>query len=143
MSLNRRIPPKRLDRREFLTGAALLGTLAGGLTLSGCAVSDDSPPLSGNTLKLGMSGGASSDSLDPRTYMDMVPICIGYQLMNGLVEIGDGGEPMPELFASWEPNSDAREWVFDIRRDVVFHNGKTLDADDVIYSLNLHRGNTT
>ena len=136
---------KRLDRREFLTSAALLGTLAsaGSWTLSGCAVSDDSPPLSGNTLKLGMSGGASSDSLDPRTYMDMVPICIGYQLMNGLVEIGDGGEPIPELFSSWEPNSDAREWVFNIRQDVVFHNGKTLDADDVIYSVNLHRGNTT
>ncbi len=136
---------QRMDRREFLTGAALLGSLAsaGGLSLSGCAVSDDSPPLSANTLKLGMSGGASSDSLDPRTYLDVVPICIGFQIMNGLVEIGDAGEPVPELLSRWEPNSDAREWVFDVRRDVVFHNGKTLDADDVIYSINLHRGNTT
>jgi peptide/nickel transport system substrate-binding protein len=145
LTLIRRAPCERMDRREFLAGAALFGTLAsaGGLGLSGCAVSDDSQPLSGNTLKLGMSGGASADSLDPRTYLDVVPICIGYQIMNGLVEIGDGGEPVPELLSSWEPNSDAREWVFDIRQDVVFHNGKTLDADDIIYSINLHRGNTT
>ena len=32
--------------------------------------------------------------------------------------------------------------MFAIRQGVTFHNGKALDAGDVVYSLNLHRGET-
>ena len=32
--------------------------------------------------------------------------------------------------------------MFNVRKGVTFHSGKTLDADDIIYSLNLHRGET-
>ncbi len=146
--MNRKLPDGaagRLDRREFLTGAAACGALAGlasGLSLSGCAVPDDSMPISGDVLKLGLTGGASSDTLDPRTFIAWVPIVIGYQLMNGLVEIDADGKAIPELFESWEPSADAREWVFKVRKDVVFHNGKPLVAEDLIYSLNLHRGDS-
>jgi peptide/nickel transport system substrate-binding protein len=31
---------------------------------------------------------------------------------------------------------------FNIRKGITFGSGKTLDADDVIYSINLHRGET-
>jgi len=81
-----------------------------------------------------MVGGSTSDVLDPRTFIDWVPINIGYQLMNGLVEIDAAGNARPELLEEWESRS-VTEWVFKVRRDVVFHNGKTLDADDVIYSI--------
>jgi peptide/nickel transport system substrate-binding protein len=141
-------PERGLDRRRFLTGATLLGAFgaAGGglaaVSLGGCAVGDNTTPAVGSTLRLGMSGGSTSDTLDPRTFVDWVPINIGYQLMNGLVEIDAQGNAIPELFESWEPRTEATEWIFNVRRDVTFHNGKTLDADDVIYSLNLHRGDT-
>jgi peptide/nickel transport system substrate-binding protein len=133
----------RLDRRGFL-GSAMMAALAGigAAASSGCAVSDDSAPTSGNLLRLGMAGGGTSDTLDPRTFLDWVPINIGYQIMNGLVEL-DAGIAKPELLESWESSPDAREWVFNVRRDVVFHHGKPLDADDVIYSINLHRGKST
>jgi len=141
--------PRTFDRRRFVTSAAsLLGTCAAvgagvaGIGLGGCAVGDDSVPMGGGILRLGMSGGSTSDTLDPRSFVDFVPMNIGYQLMNGLVEIDGQGNAIPELFESWEPRPGAMEWSFDIRREVTFHNGKTLDADDVIYSLNLHRGDT-
>ncbi len=89
-----------------------------------------------------MAGGSTSDTLDPRTFIDWVPINIGYQLMNGLVEIDEQGNARPELFEAWEPSVGTLEWIFNVRRDVVFHNGKTLDADDILYSINLHRGDT-
>ncbi len=133
-----------LDRREFLTGTALLGALgmvAPHLLGAGPAMAQGSPK-AGGTLKLGMAGGATSDSLDPATYTDMVPVTIGYQLMNGLVEIDDQNQPTPELFTKWEAKPGAAEWIFDVRKGVTFSNGKTLDADDVIYSINLHRGDT-
>ncbi len=46
---------------------------------------------------------------------------------------------MPELAESWEASADVKTWVFKIRTGVEFHNGKTLTAEDVVYSLNLHR----
>lgn len=125
-----------MQRRRFVTGAASIAILAG------CAVDDDSSVGTRGTLRLGLSGGAISDTLDPRGFMDWVPINIGYQLMNGLVEIDDAGNPAPELLESWEPQPGATEWIFTVRRDVVFHNGKTLDVEDILYSINLHRGDT-
>ena len=50
------------------------------------------------------------------------------------------GEPIPELAESWASTPDAARWTFDLRKGVEFHNGKTMDAEDVIYSINLHRG---
>jgi peptide/nickel transport system substrate-binding protein len=133
----------RLDRRGFLKGAALIGGVAGagGGLLAACSVPDDTPASPGGALRLGMVGGSTSDVLDPRTFVDWVPINIGYQIMNGLVEIDGEGNARPELLEEWE-SPNVTEWIFKVRRDVVFHNGKTLDADDVIYSINLHRGDT-
>jgi len=135
-------PP--FERRDFLRAAALCGTagaLGGIASLSGCAVPDGSGDTTG-MLRIGMAGGSTSDSLDPRTYVDWMPINIGYQLMNGLVEIDDQGRAVPELLESWEAQGDARLWTFTLRQGIVFHNGKSLTPEDVIYSINLHRGRT-
>ena len=56
----------------------------------------------------------------------------------------------PSLAESYEPNDDLTEWTFHLRQGVKFHDGSTLDANDVITSLNLqwdagsplHKGNT-
>ena len=129
----------RLDRRELLTRAAALGLSFG---MSGVPSFAAEAPKKGGTLKLGMAGGSASDSLDPRTYAAEISISYGYQIFNGLVEIGQNGEATGELFESWETKPGATEWVFNVRKGVTFHSGKTLDADDIIYSLNLHRGET-
>jgi peptide/nickel transport system substrate-binding protein len=46
---------------------------------------------------------------------------------------------VPELAESWEATPDAKKWIFKLRKGVEFHDGKSMDADDVIYSLNWHR----
>ena len=61
-----------------------------------------------------------------------------------------GTEVEPALAESYEPNADLTEWTFHLRKGVKFHDGSTLDANDVITSLNLqwdagsplHKGNT-
>jgi peptide/nickel transport system substrate-binding protein len=126
-----------VDRRALMAGAAALGL---GLGMRP-ALAEDTPK-KGGTLRLGMEGGSASDSLDPRTYADSIPITYGWQLWNGLVEVDAQGNPGPELAESWEAKPGAASWVFNIRKGITFTSGKTLDADDVIYSLNLHRGET-
>lgn len=91
---------------------------------------------------MGVEGGSASDSLDPRTYADSIAINISLMLWNNLVEVADNGDATGELFESWEVKPGAADWIFNIRKGITFTSGKTLDADDVIYSINMHMGET-
>jgi ABC-type transport system substrate-binding protein len=61
---------------------------------------------------------------------------------------GTAAEPM--LAEVCKPNDDLTEWTCTLRQDVKFHDGSTLDANDVVFSLwiqwdasnPLHTGNT-
>jgi len=128
-----------LDRRQIITSAAALGLSA---TLGATPALAQGTPKKGGTLRLGMEGGSASDSLDPRTYADSIPIAYSLMLWNTLVEIDSKGNATPELAESWESKPGAAEWIFNLRRGITFTSGKTLDVDDVIYSINLHRGET-
>jgi peptide/nickel transport system substrate-binding protein len=132
----------RMNRREFIGRAAALGistSLATGI-LAKAGYADT--PKKGGTLRLGMEGGSPSDSLDPRTYADSVMIAASLACMNCLVEFDTAGNPTGELFESWDVKPGAAEWVFNVRQGIKFSNGKTLDAEDCIYSIQIHRGET-
>ena len=132
----------QISRREFLARMSALG-----LTAALSPVLSTTParavPKKGGKLKLGLSGGSTTDDLDPATIADITPRHINWLLKNNLVEIDHKGNAVPELAESWEPSSDAAQWTFKIRKGVEFHNGKTLDAEDVIFSINHHRGEET
>ncbi|AGT11174.1 ABC transporter substrate-binding protein [Paracoccus aminophilus] len=128
-----------LDRRALLAGAAGLGALT---FLPGLLAAQEVPK-KGGTLKMGIGGGSTTDDFDLRKMNDWVPVNQAYMVMNGLVEIDKDNKAQPELFESWEAQPGAIEWSFKVRQGVSFHNGKALTADDIIYSLNLHRGPDT
>ena len=57
------------------------------------------------------------------------------QVNEGLLAFEVGGtEVIPALAASYEANEDLTEWTFTLREGVTFHNGDTLDANDVVLS---------
>ena len=73
------------------------------------------------------------------------------QVVETLLEYAqDSGETVPELATSCEGNEDATVWVCHLREGVLFHDGSTFDANDVIASWAvgidaanpLHVGNT-
>ena len=143
-SLHRRHP----SRRDLLARALTLGAAApvSGLLLhrqAEAAVVPEAPPRSGGTLRLGLGGGSTTDSLDPRLWDDSVMIDVGFGIYNTLVENSADNRPVPELASAYESSDRARIWVFTLRKDIAFHNGKLFDAKDAIYSLNLHRGQTS
>ncbi|MCL5775434.1 ABC transporter substrate-binding protein [Limibaculum sp. FT325] len=128
------------DRRRFLGGTAALGLAAGlgglALPLPGHAAE----PKKGGRMRVGMAHGSTTDSLDPATYTDTFMLSVGFATHGTLTEITPEGELVGDLAESWEASPDAKVWTFRMRKGVEFSNGKTLDADDVIASINHHRG---
>ena len=129
----------RMTRREFIMNATAAGiALPAALSMAGNAMA--STPKSGGRLRHGMGYGSTTDSLDPGTYENSMMTATGYGYGNHLTEVDADGVLKPELSESYEPSADAKTWVFNLKKGVEFHNGKTLTADDVIATFNYHRG---
>ena len=141
---NGRLLRGAISRREFMGRAAALG--ASSLAISTMLASADAlaaeTPKNGGVLRLGLGGGSTTDSIDVTSYNDSVMIDTGHGLFDGIVEWGEDGKPHPELAESFEPKNGAKDWIFNLRKGIKFSNGQEFTADDAIYSLNLHRGDS-
>lgn len=126
------------NRRSLLLGASALGatTLLG---VSGQPLRAATPS-QGGTLRIGNGRFDSGETLDPQAAETSFMQNLQWQIRNNLVEVGAGGVLVPELATSWDSNDALTVWTFQLREGVEFHNGKTMDADDVVFSINLHRG---
>ncbi len=127
-----------ISRRDFIKKTAALGLAAAALPslLSGNVQA--ATPKKGGKFRLGVSLGDTSKSLDPATFTDDGDAIVNWCLRNNLVEVDYQGNAMPELAESWEYSKDLKTWVFNLRKGVEFHNGKTMDSADVIDSLMYH-----
>lgn len=128
----------KISRREFLGRVSAMGlsAVAAPALLSTSARAQT--PKKGGLFRIGITAGMTTDSLDPATITNSMPLLVCWQTMNNLVEIDVDSKPVPELAESWEPAPDAKKWVFQLRRGVEFHNGKTLTAEDVLFSIGRH-----
>ena len=127
-----------ISRREFMVRAGALG--AGGVVASSLLsqAAFAATPKKGGKFRVGMAHGSTTDSLDPATFENGYMSVLNVTWNNHLAEVTPSGLE-PELAESWEASSDASTWRFKIRKGVEFHNGKTLDANDVVASINHHR----
>src|SRR5687767_4534688 len=124
------------NRRTFITGA-----IAAGLLPKFGTMSFAQEPKKGGTFRIGATGGATNDTLDPALILDIYMNLVSFgQLRNCLTEIAPDGSLIPELAESWEASEGAKAYQFTLRKGVEFHNGKSLSAEDVVASLNHHRG---
>ena len=57
---------------------------------------------------------------------------------SGLARVTRDMRAEPMLAEEWDAKPGAREWSFKLREGVEFHNGKTLDAEDVVASISRH-----
>ena len=135
-ALNKQLADGRLSRREFMQRAAALG--AGAALLSAPTLA--ATPKRGGHVRAGWHGGNTTDSLDPTQLTSEFTALVFFTMGSHLTEVAPDGQLVPELAESYEANADATQWTFDLRQGVEFHNGKTLDADDVIVSIDRHRG---
>lgn len=133
---------KGLGRRDFLKLAMATGASVGAAQLL-WSRQPRAEPKKGGRLRAGLAHGSTTDILDPGTYENGFTQTMGNSAYNRLTEVGPTGELVGELAEAWEPSPDAKTWRFKLRSGVQFHNGKTLTSEDVIASINHHRGDAS
>jgi peptide/nickel transport system substrate-binding protein len=130
-----------ISRREFVKRLSAVGIAASAPGAMLASAPAYAAPRKGGKFRVGLGHGSTTDSLDPATWENAyTQFTFGYGSNNHLTEILPDGNLGPELAESWESSPDAKVWTFKLRQGVEFHNGKTLEASDVIASLNHHRG---
>jgi len=130
----------KITRREFLARLSVLGASVAISPSLVPSLAKASEPKKGGRFRIGLNTGSTTDSLEPATLTTLWAWKMNWQIRNNLVEVDHTGNPIPELAESWEPSSDSKQWVFKLRKGVEFHNGKTLNVEDVIDSIQHHRG---
>jgi peptide/nickel transport system substrate-binding protein len=96
-------------------------------------------PKRGGRMRVAGTTTSVKESMDPARFTCSTDYSRGFTYYNGLTRLDSKSQAQPELAKSFEPNADAIEWVFKLRPGVTFHDGKTLDADDVVFSLMRHK----
>jgi oligopeptide transport system substrate-binding protein len=72
-------------------------------------------------------------TLDPATCSESNSTEYIFQIFNGLVQLDDDLNPVPDIAKSWKVDK-GMVYTFTLRRDVKFHDGRGVKADDFKYS---------
>jgi peptide/nickel transport system substrate-binding protein len=133
------------SRREVLklsmvTGVSLVA--AEHLLFNGKAVIAATPK-KGGSVRMASNLHGPDDQLDPTLFTSTIDYTRGRATYNSLIQHANDLSPQPELAESFEPNANATEWTFKIRNGVTFHDGKKLTADDVVYTMKRHQGESS
>ena len=128
-----------MSRRSFIHTM-----VAGGMTLAtatGMAnMARAGTPNRGGHLRVAKGHGQTTDRWDPGNAENGYMVNLLQTFHGYLTEVGPDGSLMPQLAESWEATPDGKTWTFKLRPGVTFHDGKSLDVEDVIASINHHRG---
>lgn len=60
-------------------------------------------------------------------------------MFSGLMRKNEAGELIPDITESYDVSDDGLVYTFHLKKDVFFHDGKLLTADDVVYTINTIR----
>ncbi|GIX49446.1 MAG: ABC transporter substrate-binding protein [Candidatus Tectimicrobiota bacterium] len=121
---------RQVSRRALL---ARSGSLLAAAALPAAAGAGMPQPGRGGTLRFATRGDASG--LDPHRhvfYLVSTPLAA---LLQGLLDLNLQGEPVPGVAEEWEASADLRTYTFRLRKGVLFHNGREVDAAAVKWNL--------
>lgn len=134
------------SRRDLLKslGAAGLVSAAGGLMLPAhvlAQINEDAAakkPKYGGSIRVATASASTKDTLDPAKASLSTDYARMYMLYSGLTQFNRnlGADlALAETMAS----DDQQTWQITLKSGVTFHNGKSLTANDVAYSLLRHK----
>jgi peptide/nickel transport system substrate-binding protein len=136
-------------RRGASRRAVLAMLLAGGMQagmaggLAGVAMSAHAQtPRRGGRIRVAGATAAITDTLDPAKMSNQTDYSRSTMVYNGLTALDGSLTPNPALAESFD-TKDAKTWVFKLRKDVKFHDGKPLTPADVVFSIMRHKDPAT
>lgn len=136
MATNKRAAPASdLSRREFLNvfaagAAAAVGTVSLS-QLSGIASAQDSAALRFAWL--------TPATLDPRSASGDSEIAILNAVYDYLIDTDAESNLVPRLASSFDVSDDGLVYTLQIRQDALWHDGSSVSADDVLWTINWQR----
>src|SRR6478752_1003526 len=127
----------KLDRRDFLRIATLLGVSAvSAYTMAGLptpAEAQTAAPKKGGTLRIGM---RVQDLSSPHTYSWIESANAARQTLDYLTHTGPDNITRPHLVEKWTASEDLKSWTFVLRKDVKWRKGgNNFTADDAIWNI--------
>lgn len=136
--LKRQLSDGRIDRREFLRTATLLGVsaagayaLAGGLDPLGTAQAQPAMP-KGGTIRI---GALVKEVRNPPSFFRLEQSNVVRQVCDYLTVTGHDNVTRPGLVEKWEASPDLRTWTLRLRKGVKWHNGRDFTATDVTWNF--------
>jgi peptide/nickel transport system substrate-binding protein len=127
-----------MTRREFVGRATAMGVstaLASAIFAKGARAEEAKK---GGVIRVGMSGGESTNSLDPALAASEVPFQVNMTWGEMLTDVKPDGTLDMRIAEEVSSTPDASEWKFKIRKGVEYHNGATVTAEDVVATLKRH-----
>ncbi len=128
----------RMSRREFLNRAAALGIGAVTANTILAQAAHAQEPVKGGTIRMGVQGGSTTDSLDPALTTNTVGLMLIRMWGEPLVELDDDGGLQGKVAESFEGSDDASTWRFRLRSGITFSNGQPVTPEDVAATLARH-----
>ncbi len=133
-----------VSRRQLLIGAAGLAA-AGGLAAA-CGSSSSSPasgsatgaagaPKRGGNFRLGVTGGGSKDIMDGQNIITKPDQARLVSAFETLLLFDENYQLTTNGLAESVTQDNPKQYTIRLRQGIEFQNGKTMTADDVIYSL--------
>ncbi len=138
--LKKELADGKIDRREFLRFATLLGMAVpaayafAGLPLDGALARPARAAMpTGGTLRLGT---RVKSLTDPATYSwGGYDSNVTRQVCEYLTLTDSDNVTHPYLLEKWEASPDLKTWTLSIRNNIKWHNGEDFTADDVLWNL--------
>jgi len=136
--------PETITRRTAIRRAVGGGLALGSAgTLAGCGIQQTvatvkgERPRRGGTLRAGMNSGGGLETQDPSILLNDVDILRGNLLFDTLFGLDAAARTtLPQLAAGAEHNRDASLWILHLQEGAVWHDGRPLAAEDVVYTIN-------
>ena len=133
---------RRVDRREFLRTATLLGMSRAASPMGSsarCSARASIPraraqgtPKQGGIFRVGMEVQKMDD---PATYSWTQMSNQTRHIAEYLAITGPDNVTRPMLAESWEASDDLKTWTFHLRQGVLWHNGEEFVADHVVWNI--------
>lgn len=121
-------------KKRFIS--LLMSMLMLAAALTGCAGGGESSGGSENTVTL--RNTAALTTSDPNQTTNTHEYTVFENIYEGLYDLNEatGGYDL-RLAEKVEANEDVTEYIVTLRKDVKFHNGETMTADDVVFSYEM------